>query len=101
MREAQAQITQVIKNVGGRALLVGGCVRDALLGVIPKDCDIEIYGVSEDQIVEMLSSQFPLDLVGETFGVIKLKGLPIDISLPRRESKRGLDHKGLKYILIH
>ena len=96
VREAQTQITQLVKSVGGRALFVGGCARDALLGMPPEDFDIEIYGVTTNQVVEILSSQFPLALVGEAFGVIKLKGLPIDISLPRRESKRGLGHKGFE-----
>jgi len=94
VREAQTQITELVKSVGGQALFVGGCVRDALLGMTPEDFDIEIYGVTTNQVVEIISSRFHLALVGEAFGVIKLKGLAIDISLPRRESKRGLGHKG-------
>jgi len=96
VREVQTQITKMVKSMGGRALFVGGCVRDALLGITPKDFDIEVYGISANQLVEILSGQFPFDVVGEAFGVIKLKGLPIDISLPRRESKRGLGHKGFE-----
>ena len=96
VRDVKARISKLVKSAGGRALFVGGCVRDALLGTTPKDFDVEIYGIPPKQLIEMLSSQFPLDLVWEAFGVIKLKGIPIDISLPRRESKRGLGHKGFE-----
>ncbi len=94
VRETQVQISQLVKNVGGRAFLVGGFVRDSILGLTSKDIDIEVYGVGPNTLVEILSRQFTVNLVGEAFGVIKLKGLPFDISLPRRESKRGLGHKG-------
>ncbi len=94
VRDAHTVILRLVKNANGRALFVGGCVRDWLLGLTPKDFDIEVYGIHPNHLVEILSSQFPLDLVGEAFGVIRLKGLPIDIALPRRESKRGLGHKG-------
>ena len=94
VREAHLQIMQLVKRVNGHALFVGGCVRDWVLGLTPKDFDIEVYGVSPQRLLDILSSEFSLDLVGEAFGVIKLKGLPVDISLPRRESKRGLGLKG-------
>ena len=31
-----------VKKLGGRALFVGGCVRDALRGETPKDFDVEV-----------------------------------------------------------
>ena len=55
VREAQAKISQVVKSAGGRAFLVGGCVRDAFLGLAPKDWDIEVYGVTSETLVEILS----------------------------------------------
>ncbi len=94
VREACLHIRRLVKAEKGHALFVGGCVRDSLLGLTPEDFDIEVYGIQPQHLVDILSSEFPLDLVGEAFGVIRLKGLPIDISLPRRESKRGLGHKG-------
>ncbi len=94
VRETLFHIMRVIKPVGGQVLIVGGSIRDSLLGLTPKDFDLEVYGVSPTQLLEILSNHFSLDLVGEAFGVIKLKGMPIDIALPRRESKRGLGHKG-------
>lgn len=80
---------------GGRALFVGGCVRDALLGLDGKDFDIEIYGLSPGAIEELLKSQnFRFNAAGKSFGVFKLHGVPVDVALPRRESKRGTGHRG-------
>ena len=76
-------------------MLVGGCVRDSLLGGKsgPKDFDMEVYGLTPDQLRGVLSPRFQLDLVGASFGVFKLKGLDIDVALPRRETKLGLGHR--------
>ncbi len=80
----------------GRALLVGGSVRDALLGETVKDLDVEVFGLSPDRLQAVLTRRFRLDLVGQSFGVLKLRGLPIDVAIPRRESKHGLGHKGFE-----
>ena len=98
IHDALLHICRVVEASGGRALLVGGCVRDALLGFSPKDFDLEVYGVSPQKLVEILSADFPVSLVGEAFGVIKVHGLPIDVSIPRRESKVGLGHRGFKVL---
>ncbi len=89
-------LCELIHVRGGRALLVGGCVRDAFLGHPAKDIDIEVYGIPPTDLLSLLEKKFRLDLVGESFGVLKLKGLPIDISIPRKESKVGLGHKGFE-----
>ena len=39
------EIAQAIADAGGQALVVGGFVRDRLLGVESKDFDLEIYGL--------------------------------------------------------
>jgi len=88
LRDATVRIGRDMNAAGGRALVVGGCVRDAILGYDAKDVDIEVYGVAPNRLMEILSAGFDLDLVGESFGVIKIKGLPIDVSIPRRESKK-------------
>ncbi len=83
-RSALDALCASVRAVGGSARLVGGCVRDALLGLPATDLDVEVYGIESTPLVELLSSQFPVDLVGESFGVIRLRDLPIDVSLPRR-----------------
>lgn len=75
-------------------LIVGGWVRDAVLGLESKDVDIEVFGMELDEIQSVLESQgHKVDAVGKAFGVLKL-GNDIDISVPRRENKIGVGHKG-------
>lgn len=89
-------VAESVKRAGGRALLVGGCVRDELLGGSPKDFDIECFGISPADLQRVLSEHFELDLVGVSFGVIKLKHLDIDVAIPRRETKLGLGHRAFE-----
>ena len=92
-------VAELVRGAGGRALLVGGCVRDELLGLEPKDFDIECLGISGDRLQSVLRTRFELDLVGLSFGVIKLHRFDIDVALPRRETKLGLGHRafGMEY----
>ena len=92
-------VIEAIRNRGGRPFVVGGAVRDTLLGrsVTTKDLDFEIYHLTLDSLIAVLSAFGRTDVVGRSFGVIKLwlKGLgEIDFSLPRRESKSGAGHRG-------
>ena len=82
-------ICKAAKDAGGRALLVGGCVRDWLLGLNPKDLDVEIYGLPPKKIEEILRKKFHVEMVGKSFGVWILKGYHIDVSIPRRKKKNG------------
>jgi tRNA nucleotidyltransferase (CCA-adding enzyme) len=88
------QLAELLRAGGGRALLVGGCVRDALLGKDCKDFDLEVYGLSAAELQELLAGHFRLELVGASFGVFKVCGWPIDLALPRRENKTGWGHRG-------
>lgn len=98
LREAAESVCRIVRERGGRAVWVGGCVRDALLGMPVTDIDLEAYGLSPDDLLAALGSKFKLDLVGKAFGVIKLQGVPVDVSIPRRESKAGLGHKGFEIL---
>ena len=71
--------------------MVGGCVRDKLLGIANKDVDLEVFGVTPEQVLALYPNA---DTVGKSFGVIKLGDL--DVAFPRRETKLGLGHKGFK-----
>ena len=97
--EAVEEVARLVRAAGGRALLVGGCVRDELLGAVPKDFDIECFGIAPAELQAALATRFSLDLVGLSFGVIKLHHLDIDVAMPRRETKLGLGHKafGMEY----
>jgi tRNA nucleotidyltransferase (CCA-adding enzyme) len=80
-----------------RAYLVGGCVRDWLLGEPHKDYDVEVFGLDYETLARALGEWGKVDLVGRSFGVIKLTTKArntYDFSIPRKDSKRGVGHKG-------
>ncbi len=85
-QQVAREIARLVAEAGGRALMVGGCVRDHLLGLPVHDVDVEVYGVDPRALVELLREHWRLDLVGAAFGVIKLHGVPVDVSVPRRDS---------------
>jgi tRNA nucleotidyltransferase (CCA-adding enzyme) len=85
-------IARRVRDAGGRALIVGGWVRDRLLGRPSKDVDIEVYGVPAEALRQLLSDFGSVNTVGESFTVYKVAG--IDVALPRRESKTGRGHRG-------
>jgi tRNA nucleotidyltransferase (CCA-adding enzyme) len=90
------RIIRDLHTAGFRALIAGGAVRDDLLGLAPKDFDVEVYGVSFEVLKELLAHHGRIDLVGQSFGVIKLTvsgGAAYDFSLPRRDSKTGRTHR--------
>lgn len=74
-------------------MLVGGCVRDDLMGIAPKDWDLEIYGIEPVKLREILNRFGEVNAVGEAFTVYKI-GQDLDVALPRRERKIGRGHKG-------
>jgi tRNA nucleotidyltransferase (CCA-adding enzyme) len=80
-----------------RAYLVGGCVRDWLLGVPVKDFDLEVFGIGYEELEHALARWGKTDLVGRSFGVVKLtlpEGTTYDFAIPRRDSKVAPGHKG-------
>ncbi|MEM6797360.1 MAG: HD domain-containing protein [Acidobacteriota bacterium] len=94
LRAAFESLVSDLRDAGGRAYLVGGCVRDAILGEAIRDLDVEVYGLDVETLQSVLSRRFDLDVVGRSFGVLKIRHLAIDVALPRRESKRGRGHRG-------
>lgn len=98
-----------VREAGGRAVLVGGSVRDRRLGIESKDFDIEAYGLEPARLRAVLETLGQVNTVGEHFAVYKLvfnrprqpeddsnqqHSFEIDVSLPRRESKSGVGHRG-------
>ena len=103
------KVCMAVREAGGRAVLVGGSVRDRRLGIESKDFDIEAYGLEPARLRAVLETLGQVNTVGEHFAVYKLvfnrPGQPeddsnqqhsfeIDVSLPRRESKSGVGHRG-------
>ena len=95
LRDAVLDIARLVRAAGGRALMVGGSVRDLLTGVTAvKDVDLEVFGIEPDALQSVIGARYPYDPCGLSFGVLKIQHLDIDVSLPRRESKRGEGHRG-------
>src|SRR5687767_2183574 len=99
---AVIKLCEAVKQSGGRALLVGGWVRDFARGVANVDYDIEVYGLEAPALRSLIEAHGKVDAVGEAFTVYKLrlrdqerrKNFVVDVSLPRRESKTGRGHRG-------
>jgi tRNA nucleotidyltransferase (CCA-adding enzyme) len=109
-------LARAVRDAGGRALIVGGWVRDALLAQgtaegsmlnaqcstpEPMDIDIEVFGIAEDRLPSLLEPFGRVEAVGSSFPVYKLRVADkaigdIDVALPRRESKSGRGHKGFE-----
>ncbi len=87
------ELARAARAAGGRGFLVGGCVRDRLMGVQPKDWDVEVYGIEPTTLRQLLDQIGSVNVVGEAFTVYKI-GFDLDVSLPRRERKAGRGHRG-------
>ncbi len=98
--DAARGIAVAVRQAGGRALIVGGWVRDRLRGHSSKDLDLEVFGVPQDRLPALLAPFGRVDAVGQSFPVYKVvparSGGDIDVALPRRESKKGRGHKGFE-----
>jgi tRNA nucleotidyltransferase (CCA-adding enzyme) len=90
------EIARAIAARGGRALVVGGYVRDKLRGEESKDLDVEVFGLDLADLEQTLARFGEVIAVGRAFGVLQIKGLSIDFSLPRRDSKVASGHKGFE-----
>jgi tRNA nucleotidyltransferase (CCA-adding enzyme) len=92
LAQQAADVARLVRDHGGRALVVGGFVRDRRLGRESTDLDIEVFGIAEERLRSLLGRLGRVEPVGQAFPVYKLG--PIDVALPRRESKSGRGHKG-------
>jgi tRNA nucleotidyltransferase (CCA-adding enzyme) len=92
-----------LRSAGARPRLVGGGVRDSLLGLPAKDFDVEVGRADFEVLQRVLMPFGATDVIGRSFGVIKVRstargGAEYDFSLPRRESKTGAGHRGFAIV---
>jgi len=90
-------LIDTLSRHGIRPVIVGGYVRDALLGQQSKDFDIECFGAASlEHLAQLLAPFGKINSVGRSFGVLKLEinGFALDIALPRTETKTGKGHTG-------
>ena len=100
--QAIVTLAEAVASHGGRAYLVGGGVRDHLMGLELKDWDIEVFGLPARELVRLLRRRGRVNAVGRSFGVYKwsprgARGeAEIDVSVPRRDNKVGPGHRGIQ-----
>jgi tRNA nucleotidyltransferase (CCA-adding enzyme) len=97
-----ARLLDDVRTAGGRPYVVGGAVRDALLGlqIEEQDYDVEVFSLGANELEAALARTGRVDAVGQSFRVFKLSGVEgvvgaVDVSLPRRDSKVGPGHRGI------
>lgn len=98
LTEPTKKVLNQLEQDGFKPFIVGGSVRDVLMGADNKDIDIEVYGGTPEAIATSLRKIGNVDEVGKAFGVLKitLQGEDFDVSLPRRDSKVGDGHRGFE-----
>lgn len=97
------EFAQKVEEIGGEVFLVGGSIRDILMGKTPKEYDMEIFasekenGLDKREFSERIESVMKdfgkIELVGKSYGVYKIKGKNWDVSFPRKETKIGETRK--------
>lgn len=86
------------QNYNAKCYVVGGAIRDRLLGHECKDYDIECFGISVNDF-ETAMDHLGAQGVGKSFFVYKYHDL--DISLPRTEQKISKGHRGFEVSLAN
>lgn len=94
MKDLALQICAIIKEAGGTPWFVGGYVRDFVMGITSRDLDIEVFGLTAEQLEPVLEKFGEVNFVGKQYGAYKIKG--IDITLPREDSQTGDSHKDVE-----
>lgn len=79
-------VIHALKKAGATPFLVGGAVRDILLRRDVQDLDIEVFGLEQAAVEQILAELGTVLFVGKQFGVFRIAGLDVDFSLPRRDS---------------
>lgn len=91
--EMAHRLAQAVAQTGGRAYFVGGFVRDRLMGQESKDVDVEVHGLTPDQLEAVLATLGERTTMGVSFGVYGLRHYDLDIAMPRSETNTGRGHK--------
>ncbi len=93
------QICKILTQENGKARLVGGAVRDALLGVKSKDIDIATTLLPEDVINILARNNIKAIPTGIKFGTVTalIKGESFEITTLRKDLKCDGRHAEIKY----
>ncbi len=91
----EQKILEAVITNGGELYQVGGAVRDSFLGLENKDQDFLVTNLSFPALQAALEKFARVDLVGASFGVLKvtLEQETVDVALPRTERSTGVHHR--------
>ena len=98
-REMAHAIAALTAKKSGKTYYVGGYVRDKLRAKENKDMDIEIHGISPEELEKILDQLGSRMEIGESFGIYRLKGYTLDIAMPRKETATGQKHRDFKVLV--
>jgi len=103
---ASLPFVRALQERGARVYMVGGTVRDELLGHPRKDLDLLVTGLPQKVLISALRPYGRVQLTGRAFGVIKFvprgwDGPPIDVALPRTEISTGIGHRDFVVTFDH
>lgn len=101
---AAVKAYSALTQAGGRVYIVGGAIRDAVLGKTPKDIDLMVTGLPKEQVQSILESvKGNVTFAGENFGVFHYTtgGSTVEIALPRIETSTGSGHKDFDVKVDH
>ena len=106
LHPAVVSLVDAVREAGGRVYMVGGTLRDVLLGKICKDFDLLVTGLPQTDLMRLLRRRGRVQRVGQAFGVLKFRprewdGSPIDVALPRVETSTGVGHRDFEVAFDH
>ncbi len=106
LHPAVLSLVDAVSEAGGRVYMVGGTLRDFLLGKAYKDLDLLVTGLPQNDLMRLLRRRGRVQRVGQAFGVLKFlprewDGSPIDIALPRVETSTGVGHRDFEVAFDH
>ncbi|MCK9429170.1 MAG: hypothetical protein M0R17_04140 [Candidatus Omnitrophica bacterium] len=90
----EKSILNEVLNKNGKLYRIGGCVRDAIIGIKCKDIDYLITGLDLNEIFEILSVYGKPNIVGQSFGIItvNIDHMQYDFAMPRIDTTTGFGH---------
>lgn len=91
--EMAQTIAACVSRAGGTVYYVGGFVRDQLMHRENKDIDIEVHGITPEQLCGILDALGERTVMGASFGIYGLRHYGLDIAMPRRERATGRGHR--------
>ena len=93
----EKDFASAVANAGGRAFVVGGFVRDSIMGVPSHDKDLMVTGLSHHQFTHLFPAAV---MTGKDFPVFRLiiDGEEMEVALARKERKTAVGHNGFTMV---